>query len=306
MELRIFTEPQQGASYADLLAVALAAESGGFGAFFRSDHYLKMGDGTGLPGPSDAWITLAGLARDTTTIRLGTLVSPVTFRLPGPLAISVANVDDMSAGRVELGLGTGWFDEEHRAYGIPYPAAAGERFDLLTEQLAIIKTLEENYIFNRQDAKLSLQQLKRDTKKIDEPRGRDAGKPADVGFLTDSLRRQAELLRKAKTPEGIHTLYRRALEDHATDVAAFKGLARDYFAAFGPAPEDQRKAIRQIESQFERRVDTGSTGYFDVMSANSVRQIIVGMYRQTGEESRAAQLEKKSGKIEEKAKRNAL
>jgi len=141
MELRIFTEPQQGASYADLLAVALAAESGGFEAFFRSDHYLKMGDGTGLPGPSDAWITLAGLARDTTTIRLGTLVSPVTFRLPGPLAISVANVDDMSAGRIELGLGTGWFDEEHRAYGIPYPAAAGKRFDLLAEQLAIITGL---------------------------------------------------------------------------------------------------------------------------------------------------------------------
>ena len=93
MLLRIFTEPQQGASYDDLLAVALVAEESGFDAFFRSDHYLRMGDGSPLPGPTDAWITLAGLARDTTTIRLGTLVSPVTFRLPGPLAVSVAQVD---------------------------------------------------------------------------------------------------------------------------------------------------------------------------------------------------------------------
>ncbi len=174
------------------------------------------------------------------------------------------------------------------------------------EQLAIAKTLEENYLFNRQDAKLSLQQLKRDTKKIDEPRGRDAGKPGDVGFLTDSLRRQAELLRKAGTPEGIHTLYRRGLEDHAQDVAAFKALATDYFAAFGPAPEDQRKALRQIETQFERRVDTGSADYFDVTSANSVRNLLVGLYRQAGDERHAAQLEKKSGKVEERAKRNAL
>jgi F420-dependent oxidoreductase-like protein len=141
VELRIFTEPQQGASYDDLLAVARTAEAAGFGAFFRSDHYLKMGDVDGLPGPSDAWITLAGLARDTTTIRLGTLVTPITFRLPGPLAISVANVDAMSGGRVELGLGAGWYGEEHAAYGIPYPTAARDRFDRLEEQLAIISGL---------------------------------------------------------------------------------------------------------------------------------------------------------------------
>jgi F420-dependent oxidoreductase-like protein len=141
MHLRIFTEPQQGASYDDLLAVALAAQSAGFDAFFRSDHYLKMGDVSGLPGPSDAWITLAGLARDTTTIRLGTLVTPATFRLPGPLAISVANVDAMSGGRVELGLGAGWYGEEHAAYGIPYPAEAADRFDRLEEQLAIVTGL---------------------------------------------------------------------------------------------------------------------------------------------------------------------
>ena len=138
MQLRIFTEPQQGASYDTQLAVARAAEDLGFDAFFRSDHYLKMGEVSGLPGPTDAWITLAGLARETSRIRLGTLVSPATFRLPGPLAIQVAQVDQMSGGRAELGLGTGWFGEEHTAYGIPFP---DKRFDLLEEQLAIVTGL---------------------------------------------------------------------------------------------------------------------------------------------------------------------
>lgn len=137
MDLRIFTEPQQGASYDTLLAVARAAEDGGFDAFFRSDHYLKMGDVGGLPGPTDAWITLAGLARETRHIRLGTLVTAATFRLPGPLAIAVAQVDAMSGGRVEIGLGTGWYDDEHRAYGIPFPPL-GERFERLEEQLEIL------------------------------------------------------------------------------------------------------------------------------------------------------------------------
>ena len=140
MELRIFTEPQQGANYDELLAVARCAEQQHFDAFFRSDHYLKMGAVSGLPGPTDAWITLAGLARDTSTIRLGTLVSSATFRLPGPLAIAVAQVDQMSGGRVELGLGAGWFGAEHEAYGIPFPAL-GERFDRLDEQLAIVTGL---------------------------------------------------------------------------------------------------------------------------------------------------------------------
>ena len=136
-DLRIFTEPQQGADYDTLLAVALRAEQLGFGAFFRSDHYLAMGDADGLPGPTDAWITLAGLARDTTTIRLGTLVSPITFRAPGVLAISVAQVDRMSGGRVELGIGAGWYAEEHAANAIAFPDL-GERFEMLTDQLAII------------------------------------------------------------------------------------------------------------------------------------------------------------------------
>ncbi|MGY1813100.1 LLM class F420-dependent oxidoreductase [Blastococcus sp. SYSU D00820] len=139
MQLRIFTEPQMGATYDDLLAVARRTEECGFDAFFRSDHYLTMG-GTGLPGPTDAWLTLAGLARETSRIRLGTLVTAATFRLPGPLAISVAQVDQMSGGRVELGLGAGWFQAEHEAYGIPFPEV-GERFDRFEEQLAIVDGL---------------------------------------------------------------------------------------------------------------------------------------------------------------------
>ena len=141
MEFRIFTEPQQGASYATLRAVALAAEELGFDAFFRSDHYLAMGQ-AGRPGPTDAWVTLAALAVETSRIRLGTLVSAATFRLPGPLAIAVAQVDQMSGGRVELGLGAGWFEREHAAYGIPFPPL-GERFARLEEQLAIITGLWE-------------------------------------------------------------------------------------------------------------------------------------------------------------------
>src|SRR4051794_39922553 len=139
MELRVFTEPQQGATYDDLVAVAKEAEALGFGAFFRSDHYLGMGT-EGLPGPSDAWVTLAGIARETSTIRLGTMMTSATFRLPGPLAISVANVDQMSGGRVELGIGAGWFEQEHTKYGIPFPDTA-ERFDRFEEQLGIITGL---------------------------------------------------------------------------------------------------------------------------------------------------------------------
>ena len=142
MRLRIFTEPQQGASYATLRAVAAAAEDLGFDAFFRSDHYLKMGSVSGEPGPTDAWATLAALAVETSRIRLGTLVTSATFRYPGPLAVSVAQVDEMSGGRVELGLGAGWYEAEHQAYGLPFPGTR-ERFDRLEEQLAIITGLWE-------------------------------------------------------------------------------------------------------------------------------------------------------------------
>jgi alkanesulfonate monooxygenase len=137
MRLRIFTEPQQGADYDTLLRVAKATEDLGFDAFFRSDHFLKMGDVSGLPGPTDAWITLAGLARETSRIRLGTLMTAATFRLPGPLGVAVAQVDQMSHGRVELGIGTGWYEAEHEAYGIPFPPQV-DRFGMLAEQLEIL------------------------------------------------------------------------------------------------------------------------------------------------------------------------
>ncbi|XBH20862.1 LLM class F420-dependent oxidoreductase [Jonesiaceae bacterium BS-20] len=137
MDFRIFTEPQQGANYDDILAVAQATERLGFDAFFRSDHFLSMG-GDGLPGPTDAWLTLAALARETSHIKLGTLVTSATFRHPGLLAVSVAQVDQMSGGRAELGLGAGWFAQEHKAYGVPFPA---KRFGLLEEQLELITGL---------------------------------------------------------------------------------------------------------------------------------------------------------------------
>ena len=139
MDWRVMLEPQQGATYDDQLAVATTAEELGFSGFFRSDHYLGMGT-EGLPGPTDAWVTLAGLARETERIRLGTMVTSATFRHPGPLAITVAQVDQMSGGRVELGLGAGWYEAEHTAYGIPFPSTP-ERFDRLAEQLAVITGL---------------------------------------------------------------------------------------------------------------------------------------------------------------------
>ncbi|XAS78171.1 LLM class F420-dependent oxidoreductase [Dermatophilaceae bacterium Sec6.4] len=159
MDLRIFTEPQQGATYDDLLRVARATEELGFDAFFRSDHYLTMGDGDGLPGPTDAWITLAGLARETSRIRLGTLVTSATFRHPGPLAIAVAQVDQMSGGRVELGYGAGWFAAEHAAYGLPFPPVK-ERFDWLEEHLEVITglwgtPLGERYSFDGEHVRIS-------------------------------------------------------------------------------------------------------------------------------------------------------
>jgi F420-dependent oxidoreductase-like protein len=142
MRLRIFTEPQQGASYATLRRVAVTAETLGFDAFFRSDHFLRIGGGDGRPGPTDSWATLAGLAVETSRIRLGTLVTSATFRLPGPLAVAVAQVDEMSGGRVEFGFGTGWYEGEHQAYGVPFPPLR-ERFDRFEEQLAIITGLWE-------------------------------------------------------------------------------------------------------------------------------------------------------------------
>jgi F420-dependent oxidoreductase-like protein len=158
MDLRVSIEPQQGASYGDLVRVAKAADELGFDGFFRSDHYLTFG-GDGLPGSTDAWVTLGALARETSRVRRGTLLSPVTFRLPGPLAIQVAQVDAMSGGRVELGIGAGWFEGEHAAYGIPFPQG-WERFDRLIEQVAIIDglwrtPLSETYSFEGRHYRLT-------------------------------------------------------------------------------------------------------------------------------------------------------
>jgi F420-dependent oxidoreductase-like protein len=139
MDFRVFVEPQQGATYGDQLAVARTAEAAGYSAFFRSDHYMAMA-GDGQPGPTDSWVTLGGIARETSTIRLGTMVTSATFRHPGVLAISVAQVDEMSGGRVDLGIGAGWFEAEHDAYAIPFPPL-GERFDRLGEQLDILTGL---------------------------------------------------------------------------------------------------------------------------------------------------------------------
>jgi len=141
MKLRIFIEPQFGASYDQQVRMAQAAEANGFDALFRSDHFLTMG-GDGLPGPTDSWVTLGGLARETDRLRLGTLVTSATFRLPGILAVEVAQVDAMSGGRVEIGLGAGWYDAEHTAYGVPFPPLR-ERFERLEEQFAILTGLWE-------------------------------------------------------------------------------------------------------------------------------------------------------------------
>src|ERR1700683_2272834 len=149
MKLRIFVEPQQGASYGQQVRMAQAAESSGFDAFFRSDHFLAMG-GDGLPGPTDAWLTPGGIARETERIRLGTMVTSATFRLPGLLAVEVAQVDAMSGGRVEIGLGAGWYDAEHEAYGVPFPPL-GERFERLEEQFAILTGLWDTPVGERFD-----------------------------------------------------------------------------------------------------------------------------------------------------------
>ncbi|NED55510.1 LLM class F420-dependent oxidoreductase [Micromonospora aurantiaca] len=158
MRVSVFTEPHRGADYDDQLRFARLIEETGFEGFFRADHYRAMGDEPALPGPTDAWLTLAALARETSRIRLGTLVTSATFRLPGPLAVMVAQVDRMSGGRVELGIGAGWYEREHTAYGIPFPPVS-ERFDRLAEQLEIVTGLwrtpsDETYSFTGEHYRL--------------------------------------------------------------------------------------------------------------------------------------------------------
>lgn len=140
MDVRLVAEPHQGAIYVDVLNAALAAAAGGFDGFFTADHLMAFRDVDGLPGPTEAWVTMAGLARETERIRLGTLVSSATFRHPSLLAIQVAQIDHMSGGRIELGLGAGWWPEEHQAFGLYLPDAS-TRFDRLEEQLDVITRL---------------------------------------------------------------------------------------------------------------------------------------------------------------------
>ncbi|MCL2582568.1 MAG: TIGR03560 family F420-dependent LLM class oxidoreductase [Streptosporangiales bacterium] len=137
MRLRVLLEPHHGATYEQILTLARASEDAGFDAFFRSDHYLGIDADDPDYQPTDSWTTLAGLAVQTSGVRLGTLVTAGTYRLPGQLAVEVATVDQMSGGRAELGIGTGWYEREHSYFGIPFPPVR-ERFDRLEEQLAII------------------------------------------------------------------------------------------------------------------------------------------------------------------------
>jgi F420-dependent oxidoreductase-like protein len=131
-------EPQQGGTYAQLLRAVRTAEEAGYDAAFRSDHLLTIG-GPARPA-LEAWTTLAGLARDTQRIRLGTLVTPMTFRHPAVLAREVVTVDELSGGRVELGVGTGWFEAEHTTLGIPFPPMR-ERTDRLHEAVEVMTRL---------------------------------------------------------------------------------------------------------------------------------------------------------------------
>jgi F420-dependent oxidoreductase-like protein len=136
MRVCLMIEGQEDVTWDDWLALAGACEEHGVEALFRSDHYLSV-EGRGERGSLDAWATISALATVTTTLRLGTLVSPVTFRHPSQLAKVVVTADHVSGGRVELGLGTGWLEAEHATYGFPYPPLA-ERMAMLAEQLELI------------------------------------------------------------------------------------------------------------------------------------------------------------------------
>ena len=140
MKLRVLMEPRHGATYDRILAMARATEEAGFDAFFRSDHYLGIDSGDPDYLPTDSWTTLGGLARETSQVKLGTLMTAGTYRTPAVLAMAVASVDQMSDGRIILGIGTGWYEREHQAFGIPFPSM-GERFDRLEEALQIITGL---------------------------------------------------------------------------------------------------------------------------------------------------------------------
>jgi F420-dependent oxidoreductase-like protein len=241
MELCVFTEPQQGADYLTQLAHARTAEQLGFTGWFRSDHYLHMAhmgpNADGMPGPTDAWTTLAGLARETERLRLGTLVSSATYRHPGILAIQVAQVDAMSGGRAELGLGTGWFAAEHAAYGIPFPK---RRFGLLEEELAIVTglwstPLGETFSFEGEHYRLA------DSPALPKPVQRPL--PLIVGGLGPT-RTPALAARYA-------TEYNAGFVDEPT--------IRDAFARVGDAAEEAGRARTDLKYSIAQPVAVGRT-----------------------------------------------
>ena len=249
MKLRIFVEPQQGADYQTQRSVALAAEELGFDAFFRSDHYLMMGEVTGLPGPTDSWATLAALAVETSRIRLGTMVTAATFRLPGPLAVTVAQVDQMSGGRIEFGIGTGWYEAEHKAYGIPFPSVR-ERFDRFAEQLEVITGLwgtadGEKFSFDGEHYQLT------DSPALPKP----AQRPRPPVILGGSGVRRTPLLAARFADE-----YNVPFLSVAESAAAF-GRVREACEAAGRYPSSMTYSIAHTvccgkdETEFRRRAE---------------------------------------------------
>jgi F420-dependent oxidoreductase-like protein len=167
MRFAFMVDPQEGLPYERMLELAQAAESAGFESFLRSDHWLSL-QGDWTAHATDAWTTLAGLARETTRIRLGTLVSPITFRHPVALAKAVAGVDEMSHGRVELGIGAGWYEPEHLRFGIPYPPMP-VRFEMLEEQLRILIGLWTEASFNFEGEHFSLRDAVCEPKPVQRP-----------------------------------------------------------------------------------------------------------------------------------------
>jgi F420-dependent oxidoreductase-like protein len=220
MDCRIFTDPSNGATYQDLLQSAQLAEDFGYQGFFLSDHYLPFA-GDGEPGPTDVWTTLAGLARDTSRMRLGSLVSSVTFRHPGPLAIIVAQVDAMSGGRIEFGLGAGYFEPEHQACGIPFPPV-GERFDRLSEALEIITGLWKTPAGQRYSFSGTCYEL-HDSPALPKPLQTPCP-PIIVGGT--GTRRTPALAARFATEFNLQTSRRRAPGDHARSELKTQEVAR--------------------------------------------------------------------------------
>jgi F420-dependent oxidoreductase-like protein len=257
MELRVFTEPQQGASYDDLLRVAQKTEELGFGAFFRSDHFLGFG-ADAMPGSTDAWVTLGALARETSTIRLGTLVTSVTFRWPGLLAIQVAQVDQMSGGRVELGIGAGWYDREHAAYGVPFPDTV-ERFEMLEEQVEIVTGLwatEGGYGFEGKHYTV------KDSPGLPKPHQAKppviiggAGKPRSAALAARFADEYNSPFRPFEDGVQVHDRVRRACEDAGRDPASMTYSSAQVLCVGKDEAEFQRRAANIGQDPASLRTD---------------------------------------------------